>query len=81
MFKNILTGLLLVLVAFLSVFVNDKRDAANQAKLEALENQVLALQNRERAKESEMWAVKAVAITKISERRIEDLEHQLKGCK
>jgi len=81
MTKNLFIGLLFLVTVFLSVFASIKREEANHQKLQAIENQILALENHEKAKWEEQKATEAVARAFIASRKAEELQAQLDNCK
>ncbi|MEP2024330.1 MAG: hypothetical protein ABJH98_01100 [Reichenbachiella sp.] len=80
MTKNIIIGILSILIVFFILFANIKANEAEKQAIMAQLNLELAEKNEAKAKEQEQKAVEAVALSMIHLRKAEELQLELDKC-
>lgn len=78
--KNILIAALAAMAVFAFLFARIKAEEAEIQKLEALENQVFALENREKANAQAQKTEEVAAQLAIFEQQVDELERALEVC-
>ena len=78
--KNLLIGSLVLVTIFLGIFVHIKSNEANNQTIVALENQILALEYNEKAKQQVIKATEAAAKARAAELKIIALQRALEVC-